>query len=51
MPVSTPVHLSHCLNHIIQLSPQSVLDVGCGFGMWGFLCRTYLDAFCERVYK
>lgn len=51
MPVSTSCHISHCLNHILELRPKSVLDIGCGFGLWGFLCREYLDAFNERVYK
>ncbi len=49
MPVSTSVHISYCLALIIQLNPRSVLDVGCGVGMWGFLCRTYLDVINERV--
>lgn len=49
MPVSTSVHLSHCLTYIIGLKPQSVLDVGCGFGLWGFLCRMYLDVYQGRV--
>lgn len=49
MPVSTSVHLSHCLHRIFSIQPQSVLDVGCGFGLWGFLCREYLDAWNGRV--
>lgn len=49
MPVSTSVHISHCLKYIINLRPQSILDVGCGFGMWGFLTRMYLDVSEERV--
>ncbi|MBI5093070.1 MAG: hypothetical protein HZB26_11610 [Candidatus Hydrogenedentes bacterium] len=49
MPVSTSVHISHCLQWIIRLNPASVLDVGCGFGLWGFLCREYLDVMNERV--
>ncbi len=49
MPVSTSVHISHCLQYIISLSPKSILDVGCGFGLWGFLCREYLDVMEERV--
>lgn len=50
MPVSTSVHISHCLHHIITLGPRSVLDIGCGFGLWGFLCREHLDVANERVY-
>lgn len=49
MPVSTSVHISHCLRYIINLRPQSILDIGCGFGMWGFLGRMYLDVAEERV--
>ncbi|MBI1319073.1 MAG: hypothetical protein GC168_09010 [Candidatus Hydrogenedens sp.] len=49
MPVSSSVHLSDCLDHIIRLNPASVLDIGCGFGLWGFLCREYLDVWQERV--
>ena len=51
MPVSTSVHLSQCLQWILNLrpTPTSVLDVGCGFGTWGHLCRTYLDVIDERV--
>ncbi|HRI89354.1 MAG TPA: hypothetical protein PLJ47_01940 [Candidatus Hydrogenedentes bacterium] len=49
MPVSTSVHISHCLKYIINLRPKSILDIGCGFGMWGFLTRMYLDISEERV--
>lgn len=49
MPVSTSVHISHCLSVIGTANPKSVLDVGCGFGLWGFLCRMYLDVFHERL--
>lgn len=49
MPVSTPIHLPHCLALIVGLQPKSVLDIGLGFGTWGFLCRTHLDVFPGRV--
>lgn len=49
MPVSTPIHLPYCLSLIVGLQPRSVLDIGCGFGTWGFLCRTHLDVFPGRV--
>jgi len=49
MPVSTPVHISTCMSYITTLNPRSVLDVGCGFGLWGFLCREYLDVWNGRV--
>ncbi len=50
MPVSTSVHISHCLQLIINLRPKTILDVGCGFGLWGFLCREYLDVAETRVW-
>jgi len=49
MPVSTPAHISQCVHWICGLAPESVLDVGCGFGLWGFLCREYLDVWHERL--
>jgi predicted TPR repeat methyltransferase len=49
MPVSTSVHLTHCLGYIVHAQPSSILDVGCGFGTWGYLCRTFLDVFPGRV--
>ncbi len=30
------------------IDPRSVLDVGCGFGRWGFLCREFLDIWNGR---
>ena len=49
MPVSTSVHITHCLQYLITLAPKSILDIGCGFGMWGCLARMYLDVSEERV--
>ena len=51
MPTSTGAFIQGALIEIMQLRPQSVLDVGCGFGLWGFLCRLYLDVFEGRPYK
>lgn len=50
MPVSIHFQVTHCINKIVQLQPKSVLDVGCGFGKWGYLCREYLDVFPGRPY-
>ena len=43
MPTSRPIVLNYVCNRILQLKPQSVLDVGVGFGKWGFLAREYTD--------
>jgi Kdo-III transferase WaaZ len=36
---------------IRSLDPSSVLDIGVGFGKWGFLCREYLEVWKDRVKK
>jgi len=51
MPASTGVFISNSLAEISRLSPSSVVDIGCGFGLWGFLSRLYLDAFAGHPYK
>ena len=48
MPVSIQFQITPCVSKIIGVQPKSVLDVGCGFGKWGYLCREYLDAFHGR---
>lgn len=39
---SNPMQISYVLDAILQLNPQSVLDVGCGSGKYGVLTREYL---------
>jgi len=51
MPTSTGVFISSALVEIERMRPESVLDAGCGFGLWGFLSRLYLDVFDGRRYK
>jgi hypothetical protein len=41
-------NISHCVGMLRRLMPQSVLDVGTGFGRWGVLCREFLDAWEGR---
>ena len=43
MPSSTHVHISKMVDWIVRLQPTSVLDIGVGFGKWGFLAREYTD--------
>ena len=43
MPVSRPNHLGYIGEQILELNPMSVLDVGCGFGLFGMLFRTLTD--------
>jgi hypothetical protein len=35
--------MSTMIEHVVQLRPASVMDVGCGYGKWGFLVREALD--------
>jgi len=52
MPDSTSVlYASVILSDLERLDPHSILDVGCGFGLWGFLCRFSFDVHKGRHYK
>jgi hypothetical protein len=43
LPSSSHLGLSVALDHVVGLRPRRVLDVGIGFGKWGFLIREALD--------
>ncbi|MEQ8952560.1 MAG: hypothetical protein RL120_00370 [Gammaproteobacteria bacterium] len=43
MPFSDSNMLSPVVGLIEELQPRSILDVGIGFGQYGFLCRTNLE--------
>lgn len=51
MPSSSWKHISITLEKIYDLSPTSVLDIGIGFGKWGFLLREYLEVWQGRYNK
>jgi 2-polyprenyl-3-methyl-5-hydroxy-6-metoxy-1,4-benzoquinol methylase len=38
-----PESISHIVDLVIRLDPESILDVGIGYGKWGVLCREYTD--------
>ena len=48
MPISSWQAISDITAEIVRLSPKSVLDLGCGFGLYGAICRNYLDAMHGR---
>lgn len=50
MPTSTYVHTAYMLDIIHKLQPYKILDMGIGFGRWGYLCRELLDIFQGRLY-
>lgn len=43
MPSSRPATIPAVLELVMEWNPQSILDVGSGFGKWGVLFREYLD--------
>ena len=43
MPSSRWDNIPDIINIIREVKPQSILDVGCGFGKWGLLAREYTD--------
>ena len=51
MPTSWFNILPSVVEVISQFRPTSILDVGCGFGKYGFLAREILDIAVGRYYK
>lgn len=45
MPTSSHAHLSTVIDVMLSARPHSILDVGLGYGAYGFLARCYLDEF------
>jgi len=51
MPISYPGALTHIGYSIIRMRPKTVLDIGCGSGMFGFMARQYTDLDLRRYPK
>jgi 2-polyprenyl-3-methyl-5-hydroxy-6-metoxy-1,4-benzoquinol methylase len=43
MPSSRPELIPFVLKFVMELKPRSILEIGTGFGKYGFLFREYLD--------
>ncbi len=50
MPTSSNFCFSPMAWEITSTKPMSILDVGFGYGKWGFLCREMLEARGHRIY-
>lgn len=50
MPSGRPNIISPVIDLIMKINPDSILDVGSGFGKWGFLLREYLEVWQGRLY-
>lgn len=48
MPTSQCNQISTIMEIVMAAKPQSVLDIGIGFGKFGFLCREYLELWDGR---
>jgi 2-polyprenyl-3-methyl-5-hydroxy-6-metoxy-1,4-benzoquinol methylase len=48
MPSSQYYHISKIMDIVMALKPDSILDVGAGFGKYGVLCREYLELWDGR---
>ncbi len=48
MPISSWQAISDITAEIVRINPKSVLDLGVGFGLYGAICRNYLDAMHGR---
>ncbi|MGB9696181.1 MAG: class I SAM-dependent methyltransferase [Ignavibacteria bacterium] len=51
MGTSNWQNISYNIDLIKKINPQKILDIGCGFGRWGFLCREFLDVWDDGNYK
>lgn len=51
MPSSQLNTIEPAMRLIMELNPRTILDLGVGFGKWGFLCREYLETGKHRVFK
>jgi hypothetical protein len=50
MPSSNLLLVPHVCTRIRELMPISILDIGIGFGKYGFLAREYMDI-CKQRYQ
>jgi 2-polyprenyl-3-methyl-5-hydroxy-6-metoxy-1,4-benzoquinol methylase len=43
MPVSDYSQISPIIDQVVKINPKTILDAGCGLGIYGSLCRIYLE--------
>lgn len=48
MPSSQYYQINEIMDLIVRLNPHKMLDIGPGFGKYGFLCREYLELWDGR---
>jgi len=50
MPSSMHQNISMMVEEIIRTNPKTILDIGIGFGKYGFLAREFLETHYDKVY-
>ncbi|MBS1516818.1 MAG: class I SAM-dependent methyltransferase [Bacteroidetes bacterium] len=51
MGTSNWQNISYNIDLVKKLNPQSILDIGVGFGRWGILFREFLEIWGDRNYS
>lgn len=50
MPSSIPNHIASVVASARSVVPNTILDLGVGYGKWGLLFREYLESWDDKVY-
>jgi len=50
LPSSFYGNIPKIIEFIIKWKPQTILDIGVGFGKFGLLCREYMDVYDKKAY-
>jgi len=51
MGTSNWQNISYNIELIRKINPESILDIGVGFGRWGFLFREFLEIWDDENYS
>jgi hypothetical protein len=51
MGTSNWQNIPFCIEALMKIAPQRVLDVGVGFGRWGIITREFCDVWYGRIFK
>jgi predicted SAM-dependent methyltransferase len=51
MGTSNWQNISYCIELIRRINPDSILDIGAGFGRWGILSREFLEIWDDGNYS
>lgn len=51
MGTSNWQQIPFCIEALMKIAPERVLDVGVGFGRWGMIVREFCDVWYSRIFK